>query len=324
MQATATPPARWALIIALGSVYIIWGSTYLAIRYAVETLPPLLLLGSRFGIAGGVMYLWLRMRGGERPTGVQWRRATLVGTLMLGFGTGTLAWATKFIPSGLAALLITTVPMWMALLDWLWKKGAPPNRLTIIGFIVGAVGVALLFDTGTILAGEGLNVVAALATLFGGICWAVGSLHGRNAGLPADPFLSTAMQMLGGGLTLTLAGLLVGEAADVHLASFTMRSVVSWAYLLVFGSFIGFSAYVWLLTNTTPTVATTYAYVNPGVAILLGWALGGETVTWRMGIALVLLVGAVAIINLFGRNRAKKPASFPPPPNPAAAPSDRA
>jgi drug/metabolite transporter (DMT)-like permease len=222
---------------------------------------------------------------------------------MLGGGTGTLAWATKFIPSGLAALLIATVPMWMAVLDWLWKKGPAPNGFTSLGFLVGGAGVALLFDTNTLLSGGQVNVFAAGSTLLGSICWAVGSLHGRSIGLPTDPFLSTAMQMLGSGVMLTLAGLAIGEAGAIHLDAFTLRSVLSWAYLLVFGSFIGFSAYVWLLNHTTPAVATTYAYVNPGVAILLGWALGGEAVTWRIGAAMVLLVAAVALINIFGRRR---------------------
>ncbi|MEZ4701432.1 MAG: EamA family transporter [Rhodothermales bacterium] len=316
MDSSTTPPARWALVLALGSVYFIWGSTYLAIRYAVETMPPLLLLGTRFGIAGALLYVWLRLRGSEAGSFSQWRTATLVGTLMLGFGTGTVAWSTQYIPSGLAALLITTVPMWMALLDWIWKKGTPPNTLTVVGFIVGGIGVALLFDTRTILNGDSVNLMGALATLVGAVCWSVGSLHGRSGGLPSDPFLSTAMQMLGGGAMLTLAGIVSGELADVHVASFTVRSLVSWAYLLFFGSLIGFSAYVWLLKHTTAAVATTYAYVNPGVAILLGWLIGGERVTWRMGMALVLLVTAVAIINLFGRRR-PKPVTLPP--NPSAA-----
>jgi drug/metabolite transporter (DMT)-like permease len=296
-QSPAVTPARWAVITAFASIYIIWGSTYLAIRFAIETIPPFIMLGARFGLAGLLMYVWLRLRGAARPSARQWGTATLVGGLMLCVGTGSVAWAEQSIPSGLAALLITTTPMWMVLLDWLWKGGPRPGRTVVFGLLLGLVGVVVLFDPVSLLTSREVDPLAAAAVLLGALAWAAGSIHGRNAGLPEDPFLSTALQMTAGGAVLAVTGLALGEGRHFDIGAVTAQSFLSWTYLLVFGSFIGFSAFIWLMKHVSAARVSTYAYVNPVVAVFLGWSLAGEVFNTRMAVAVVLLVSAVVLIN---------------------------
>lgn len=305
-QNTTPAPARWAVVTAFASIYLIWGSTYLAIRYAVETIPPFFMLGARFGVAGLIMYAWLRLRGSERPSGRQWKTAALVGALMLCVGTGSVAWAELYIPSGLAALLITTVPMWMVLLDWLWKGGARPGPAVVVGLLMGLVGVVVLFDPVALLSSYTVDPRAAAAVLLGALAWAAGSIHGRGAGLPDDPLMSTAMQMSAGGGALVVAGLLLGEGQGFGFGAISADSFIAWSYLLVFGSFIGFSAFIWLMKHVSAARVSTYAYVNPVVAVFLGWSVAGEPFNARMALAVVLLVTAVVLINR--RHRGSKPA----------------
>lgn len=287
------------MVLAFLALYFIWGSTYLAIRIAIETMPPLIMLGSRFGIAGLVMLAWLFLRRREMPSLQQWKSASVTGGLMLCLGTGSVAWAMYFIPSGLAALLITTVPLWMVLLDWLWKGGPRPSMTFFAGFALGITGIGLLFDPSTIGGGYDVDGWAVAAVLLGALFWSVGSLHGRGAQLPSDPFMSTALQMTAGGVLLMASGLLMGERLIFTADVFSLRSMVAWTYLLVFGSFVAFSAYVWLMRNATPAKVSTYAFVNPVVALFLGWAFAGEPITSRILIASLLLVSAVVVVILF-------------------------
>ena len=255
-----------------------------------------MLLGYRFGIAGLLMYGWLRLSGNAAPTWPQWRSAFTVGGLMLCVGTGTVAWAITHIPSGLAALLITTVPLWMVVLDWLWKKGPKPSLIFFGGFALGIAGIIVLVQSTSGLSGYEGNGWAMLAVVVGAACWSAGSLHGRGANLPASPFMSTAIQMAAGGLTLVMAGLIMGESPWMPLEALSSRSVLAWTYLLVFGSFIAFSAFIWLMRNTSPAKVSTYAYVNPVVAIYLGWAFADEPITPQILLASMLLVSAVVIV----------------------------
>lgn len=296
-QSPSGAPARGAVITAFASIYLIWGSTYLAILYAVETIPPFIMLGGRFGVAGLLMYAWLCLRGAARPSARQWGTATLVGGLMLCVGTGSVAWAEQSIPSGLAALLITTTPMWMVLLDWLWKGGPRPGPTVAAGLLLGLIGVVVLFDPIALLTTRDVDLRAAAAVLLGALAWAAGSIHGRNAGLPEDPLLSTALQMTAGGAVLVITGLVLGEGRHFDVGAITAQSFWAWAYLLVFGSFIGFSAFIWLMKHVSAARVSTYAYVNPVVAVFLGWALAGEVFNTRMALAVVLLVSAVVLIN---------------------------
>lgn len=290
--------ARRAWIIAaLAAVYIIWGSTYLAIRFAVETLPPFLMAAVRFLVAGGVLYGWRRAKGFPRPTRSQWREATIVGGLMLLGGNGGVVWAEQWIESGTAALIVATVPLWMVILDWLSPGGRAPRRMVWAGIAVGLAGVAILFGAPD----DGEMYTAGWVVLVGAsISWAVGSIYSRSAALPA-PLLATGMQMLAGGALLLVAGVVTGELRGLDPTAFSTRSVLSLLYLIVFGALIGYSAYVWLLRVTTPAVASTYAYVNPVVAVFLGWMLAGEALTPRIMVASGVIVGAVALITRAGR-----------------------
>lgn len=288
----ARPATRAGVIAALAAVYIIWGSTYLAIRFAVETLPPFLMAAVRFLVAGGVLYGWRRAKGFPRPTRSQWREATIVGGLMLLGGNGGVVWAEQWIESGTAALIVATVPLWMVLLDWVSPGGRAPRAMVWAGIVLGLAGVAVLFgapDDGEMYtAGWAVLVIASIS-------WALGSIYSRSAALPA-PLLATSMQMLAGGALLLVAGVVTGELSGLDPASFSTRSVLALLYLIVFGALIGYSAYVWLLRVTSPALASTYAYVNPVVAVFLGWMLAGEALTPRILAASAVIVGAVALI----------------------------
>ncbi|MEM1095032.1 MAG: EamA family transporter [Bacteroidota bacterium] len=286
------------VVLAFVAVYFIWGSTYLAIRVAIETMPPLLMLSARFGLAGLLMYGWLRLRGQPTPSARQWRQAALIGTLMLGVGTGSVAWAEQYISSGLAALLVTTVPMWMVVLDWLWKGDTQPSVRLFAGLALGALGIFLLVQPtlGADALATGPGVI--LLVLLGAFAWSATSIYARTADRVDDPFLASAMQMVGGGAALLIGGLALGEGRTFTIAAITQASFLGWAYLLVFGSFIAFSAYVWLNRNVAAAKVASYAYVNPVVAVLLGWWLLDEAVTAQMSIAMVLLLAAVALMSM--------------------------
>jgi drug/metabolite transporter (DMT)-like permease len=294
----AQPATRAGIIAALAAVYLIWGSTYLAIRFAVETLPPFLMAGVRFLVAGAVLYGWRRASGAARPSPAQWRAATVVGGLMLLGGNGGVVWAEQWIESGTAALIVATVPMWMVLLDWLRPDGRSPRPLVWAGIVVGLAGVGVLF--GVPQNGE-MYRAGWLVLVLASVSWAVGSLFSRTALLPA-PLMATGMQMLAGGGLLVVAAVVTGELQGLDPAAFSVRSLLALAYLIVFGALVGYSAYVWLLRVTTPAVASTYAYVNPVVAVILGWALAGEALTGRIVLASVVIVGGVALITRASRS----------------------
>lgn len=293
-NSTAT---RAALITALLTIYVVWGSTYLAIRFAVATIPPFLMIGTRFTIAGILMYTVLRLwKPGAKPTRRQWVNSAVLGTLMLGIGTGFVAWAEQTIPSGLAALLVATTPMFMVLLDWLWKGGERPTPMIMAGVVLGLVGVIVLADPFQAIGGNGVSLTGVLAVLIASLSWSVASVHGRDADLPSNPFMATAMQMLSGGAVLTLAAVLMGEARGIELGAVTSASLFAWSYLIVFGSLVGLSAYVYLMRNATAATVSTYAYVNPAVAVLLGWWIGAEVFNTRMVVAMSILLTAVVLI----------------------------
>lgn len=289
-------PMRWRVLAAFAAIYLIWGSTYLGIRFAIETLPPLLMAATRFIIAGTALYGWLRLRGAPRPTRANWGAAAVVGGLLLLGGNGIVTWAEQRVPSGLAALLIATVPLWMVLLNWLRPGGTRPSGQVIFGLVCGLVGMALLIGPADLAGNGALDPVGALALVLAALSWSVGSLYSRRAPLAKSPLLATGMEMLMGGLLLLAAGSLTGEWARLDLGSVSLLSVLALGYLIVFGSLIAFSAYVWLLRVTTPARAATYAYVNPVVAVFLGWALAGEPLNARILLAAAIIIAAVVII----------------------------
>jgi len=296
---TVTAPRRIHILAAFAAVYLIWGSTYLGIRIAIETIPAFLMIGFRFVIAGTILYTWLRLRGVERPRRVHWRSAAIIGALMVAGGTGMVAWSEQRVASGLAALLVAMVPLWIVLLDWLRPGGSQPPAVVVGGVVLGLLGIVLLIDPANLAGGPRIDVIGAGALMFATLSWASGSLYSRQASLPDRQQMGTALEMLVGGTLLVLVGSATGEWARFDLAAITARSWLALAYLITFGSLVAFSAYLWLLKAATPAKAATYAYVNPVVALFLGWALAGEPLGPRVLVAAAIVLGAVVIVTSY-------------------------
>lgn len=294
------------VIAAFAAVYLIWGSTYLAIRFAIDTIPPHLMASARFLVAGAILYAWARLRGASRPTWSNWRAATIVGGLLLLGGNGAVVWAETRVPSGVTALLVATVPIWMALIEGMRNGGRRPAGAVIAGLLLGLCGLALLLVPGN-LAGR-VDLLGAGALILGSFSWAFGSLLSRTAKLPRSGFLAAAMEMIAGGVWLLLFGLATGQAGRVTIAALSLKSLLSLGYLILFGSLVGFTAYIWLLGATTASRVSTYAYVNPVVAVLLGWAFAGEAMTLRTALAAAIIVIAVALIIRYGAQPARSTA----------------
>ena len=291
-------PSRAQVLLAFGAVYVIWGSTYLAIRYAIETLPPFLMAGVRFLMAGAILYAWSVTRSARKPTGAEWGAAAVVGALLLLGGNGAVVWAEQTVPSGIAALLVAITPCWIVLLDWLWHRGDRPGWLTWSGLVLGVIGIVLLVGPES-LRGEGTVPLAGVAVLMlGSLSWAIGSIYSKRAPTAPGALLSTGMQMLCGGSLLITAGIVTGEVGRLDVSAISLRSVLALLYLLIFGALVGYSAYVWLLRVARPARVATYAYVNPLVAVILGWAVAGEELTVRMGVSAVVIVAGVAMITI--------------------------
>lgn len=302
-------PSAVKLFLAFAAVYVIWGSTYLAIKYAIETLPPLLMAGVRFLIAGGALYAWARVRGEARPMLISWRPSLVIGGLLLLGGNGFVVLAERDVPSGLAALLIATEPLMVVLLDWMRPGGSRPTSRVSFGLVLGLAGMALLVDPwGSGGAGE-VHTLGALMLMAATISWAAGSLYAARSRQAASPMMAAAMQMLAGGALLLVVGLARGEASMIDMSAVSLRSMGAFLYLIIFGSLVGFTSYSWLLRTVSPSLASTYAYVNPVVAVLLGWALAGEAITPRTILAAAVIISAVVIITSRGRARTRKEAA---------------
>jgi drug/metabolite transporter (DMT)-like permease len=302
MNDSVTAPSRLALASAFAIVYVVWGSTYLAILFAIDTLPPFLMASMRFLVAGVLLYAWSRTRGGAAaPNSSQWRATAFVGVLLLLGGNGLVVWSEQRVPSGMAALLVGTVPCFMVLLDWLHANGQRPTRLVVAGLALGLSGLIWLVGPDSVMGGGRADLLGAAALVLASFSWAFGSIWSRNAPMPASPFLSTAMQMLAAGVALLGVSFLLGEPSRFDVGAVSLRSWLGFAYLVVLGSLVAFSAYVWLLRATTPARVSTYAYVNPVVAVLLGAAFAGEALTLRMVVAAVVIVSGVALITLAPR-----------------------
>ena len=287
------PPKRWQIVTAFATVYVLWGSTYLGIRLAVDTIPPFSMAGSRAIAAGAILYA--RWRGAAKPEFAHWRGAAIVGGLLLLGGNGLLSWAQQRVPSGVSALVIGSVPLWMILLEWLWHRGPRPTLGIVSGLIVGFAGLGFLVGPGRRSSGAVINLSDAAVLLLAAFLWAAGSLYSRRARLPSSQLQAAAMEMLTGGALLMLAGGVTGEWIRFAPAHVSAHSWVAWIYLVTFGSLIGFTAYVWLLQVASPAHVSTYAYVNPVVAVFLGWALAGEQVTSRTLLAAAAIILAVII-----------------------------
>jgi drug/metabolite transporter (DMT)-like permease len=294
--------SRARIVLAFAAVYLLWGSTYLAIRFGVETIPPFIMAGLRHLTAGALLFAWLRARGARWPERRHWKSAALIGGLMLLGGNGLVSWAEQRVPSGLAALIVASVPIWMTVFDGVLHRERP-HGIVIAGLAVGLGGIALLVVPGRFAGGGHVDGVGAAALLTAALLWAIGSLWSRRVPLPSSTLLATAIEMIAGGLILLAAAGATGEWAGFSFAEVSTRSLLALGYLVVAGSLLGFSAYIFLLGATTPARVSTYAYVNPVVAVFLGWAIAGETLTPRILIAAVVIVGAVAFIIRHGARR---------------------
>jgi drug/metabolite transporter (DMT)-like permease len=308
------------VVLAFAAVYLVWGSTYLAIRIALETMPPFLMAGVRFVVAGGILYLWARLRGAPGPTRAQLGPAVVVGGLMLLGGNGGVVWSEQYVPSGIAALLIAMTPVWMVLLAWLSPGGARPPYGVLAGVVTGFLGMLFLVDPARLGGGERIHLGAAAALVLASLAWSVGSLYSRRAKLPPSPLMAIACEMLGGGVLLLGAALLTGEGRLIAGLDVSARSLLAHAYLIVFGSLVGFSAYIWLLRVTTPARAATYAYVNPVVALVLGHALGGEALGGRTIAGAAVILASVVVIAV-ARSRGASVAVTVTAPRPAPEPA---
>ena len=299
-------PPRGLVIAAFAAVYFIWGGTYLAIRFAVETIPPFLMGGSRFVIAGVMLYGLLRFMGNPAPGRIHWKNATIAGALMLGVGNGGVNWAAQRVPSSVTALLIAVTPLWFAVLEWLRPKGTRPSLQTVVDIVVGFAGMALLVNSRDHARQVAIDPAGVIALMVASLSWAGGSLLVRYTPKPASALMGVALQMITGGGLLTAVGLLAGEGAGFELSAVSTRSAVSFFLLIFVGSMLGFTSYSWLLKVSTPARISTYAYVNPVVAVFLGWGIGGEVLTRTMLVAAAIVVLGVIIITTPGVF-AKKP-----------------
>lgn len=294
---TSRPPSTLAIWAALAAVYVVWGSTYLAIRYVVAGLPPFLSAAARFLVAGAVLFAWRRLRGDPAPTLREWRSAALIGAFLLVGGNGGLVWAEQRVPSGVASLLVAMSPLWMALIDLVFPGSRRPRPWVLLGVLVGFAGIVVLIGPEQLLGGTGeVDMLAAGVVAAASLAWSAGSLYSRKAVLPASPLLGTGMEMLAGSAGLLLLGTAAGEWGRLDVAAAPTSSWVGLAYLIVFGSWVGFSAYTWLLRAAPTSLVSTYAYVNPLVAVSLGYLLGGEDLSPRILLSTGLVVGAVALI----------------------------
>ena len=305
-----TTQKRLRIPIAMACVYLFWGGTYLGMKFALESMPPFLLAGMRFLIAGSVLYAAARLTGAPRPRWREWAGPASVGAFLLLGGNGGICWAEQYIPSGVAALMAATMPLCTTLISWLVWRGKRPNGLVVLGLLVGFGGVALMtWQSGQLggngrIGGIGL-AVCALAVL----SWSFGSTWSPHAKQPGSPILATAMQQLSGGALLLLVAAISGDFARFDAASLTWRAGMSFAYLVVFGSLVAYSAYVWLLRNADLVFVSTYTYVNPLVAVFLGWLLAGEPMRPGFLVSVAVILAGVLLVNRFkdGDNAGNKP-----------------
>jgi len=297
----------WAALLAL---YIVWGSTYLAIRFAVETIPPFFQAGMRFLIAGIILLIWRRLAGDALPTRNQWKSAAIIGSLLLLGGNGLVSWAEQTIPSGVAALIIGAVPMFLVIAEAFRRGGVKPTWRVILGLLIGFTGIYLLVGPSEFSGGMKLNPFGVAALLSASFLWALGSIYSKNADLPSSALMLTGAEMLMGSLALFVVSLATGELRGFSFSQVSTNSWLGLAYLITVGSMIGFASYAWLLQNAPISLVATYAYVNPLVAVLLGAIFLHEELTARILAASVIIIGSVIFINSGNRPRVQKEAKI--------------
>jgi len=299
---------KFRIAVAMLAIYLVWGSTYLAIRFAVETIPPFIMAGTRYLLPGLLLMVWRRLAGDPAPTRRQWLSGAIVGLFLLLGGNGLVSWAEQRVESGIAALIIGTVPIWMVIFDAVLTR-IRPRWQVIVGLLTGFGGIIFLIGPESLfgqhprydLLGIGVLVLAAFL-------WAIGSIYSRDADLPRSPLLGTSIEMLAGSVGLYIASLLTGEWKTFNIGAVSQQSVLGLLYLIVLGTLVGFVAYTWLLRNAPISLVSTYAYVNPLVAILLGNWLVQEPLNWEVALAVAIIIGSVVLINSFRRKPVSAPA----------------
>jgi drug/metabolite transporter (DMT)-like permease len=303
----ATHAPRALVLAAFAAIYLIWGSTYLAIKYAVETVPPFFMTGVRFLIAGSVLYAWsiVRARRGgpdaeaRQPVEIslrRWRDAFIVGALLIVGGTALVGWAELSVPSGITSLILATTPLWMVMMESAIEAKRAPTPRVIAGVVVGIAGLGVLVGP-SLFAGDGdLSLLGVASLALAALTWSAGAMFSRRAAVPASPMRATAMQMVAGALLSVLVGFAIGEHRKVSLDAISPASMIAVGYLVLAGALVGFTAYLWLMRVSTPSRVATHAYVNPVVAVVLGWAILGESITARTGVAMAIIVLGVVLI----------------------------
>jgi drug/metabolite transporter (DMT)-like permease len=284
--------------IALLAIYIVWGSTYLAIRFAVDTIPPFMMAGVRFLVSGLILYAWRRLAGDPAPTPRQWRSAAIVGLLLLLGGNGVVSWAEQRVASGIAALIVASIPLWVALIDAVRPHGIKPDWKIILGLLIGFGGIVLLVvSSGGQNTAEGVTIIGVVGLLLAAFLWSLGSIYGRDADMPQSSLLGTGIEMLAGSAGLFVAATLLGEWNALDLSAISTRSLLGLGYLILAGSLIGFTSYSWLLRNAPVSLVSTYAYVNPVVAIVLGAWLANEVLNLPIILSALVIIASVVVIN---------------------------
>jgi drug/metabolite transporter (DMT)-like permease len=288
--------SRALLLLSFAAIYIVWGSTYFAIRVGIESFPPFILAGIRHMAMGLLLFPFAWAKTRRLPSFANWRTAGVSGFLLLFVGNGGVSWAEQTVPSGIAALLVATVSFWLVIAEWLRPGGTPPVGRVVLGILIGFGGMLLLVGPASWGGGQPVSLTGAGVLVFASLAWACGSLYSKHGEMPASPMMGVALQCLVGGATLLLAGLFTGEFHVLHFAAVSWRSWLAISYLILFGSGIGFSAYIYVLHHSTPARVGTYAFVNPVVALLLGWLFGGETLALRTFLAAAIILTSVILV----------------------------
>lgn len=292
-------PAKLLVIAAFAALFIVWGSTYLGILIAIKSIPPFFMLGTRFFVAGIILYIWCLIKGEKAPSLKLFGTIGVGGILMLFMGNGAVTWAEQYVPTGLAAIVVATVPLWFVLLDKSQWKFNFSNKLIILGIITGFAGVLLLFaGKGTSdLSGDKFKLISFFVLITGTIGWATGSLYSKYKEVDASVTMKAAVQMLAAGIVALLTGLITNEQEGFIVSNISLQSFLALLYLIIMGSLVTYMAYIWLLSVRPPALVGTYAYVNPVVAVFLGWLIAGEAISQQQMIALVVIIAGVILVN---------------------------
>ena len=311
---------RTRILLAFAAVYVIWGSTYLFIKYAIEDVPPFMMGAARFTAAGALLYALARWRGAKAPNLQDWRSAAVTGVLMLGMGNGAVMWAELTVPTGIVALIVSTTPIWIVIFDWLRPRGVRPRLPVFVGLTLGLAGMIILIGPRAIV-GEGhVDEIGVLILLLGSLGWSIGTILSKGSKRSSAPLVYSSLQMIAAGVAMLITSIILGEHTVFSAGDVSARAFFSWLYLVLAGSIIGYTAYIYLLSKVSAAKAATYAYVNPIIAVLLGWAFLSEPIGMRTLLAAAVILGGVAIITLSQGHAMHATGEHPLPTQPPAEP----